>query len=262
MRLLTYNEREKPSLHVLLPLALVRSVFGFTVGLYLYNYGPVIRDKLAEHIGRDSTTEWNALQWTAAVFAFGIVMEVVLEVPTGAIGDGLGRKRAVLLSLFFRAVYFGALVCLCFADSRSMSLFCAFGAVTTFAISYTLYSGTFVAWVNDALVEEKKGAALSWVLAFGQVFYWTFFLIGCLFGILLWRSGVVFVSYLCGAGVCIACLATCAIFMKENEGYNFNSLRELFSGSYWNVAKRWWSMVTSSTSLFWRQRLILVFLFL
>ena len=158
-----------------LPVVIFQFVMGSTLGLYVYTFGDILFNRLKGA----GLPEPDALFWTAAVFTIGLLLELPFEILTGVFADGLGRKFSVVVSLVFRALFFGALIGLAlfavpaseFAGSVGtgkaalVQLFSqpgsavpvisvAIASVTLFALHYTLQSGSFDAWMAGSLDEQ------------------------------------------------------------------------------------------------------------
>ena len=233
-------------------LLLVRGVIGFTVGLYLYNYGAVIYDGLSSTLSQPDTTlslfKFNMypLQWTAFIFSFGILAEALLEIPTGVFADSLGRKFATVISFLFRVAYFICLVLIWWCGTHQLAqevLVCGLVAVLLFAFHYTFMSGSFLAWLKDALDEIDQSELLNDFLAKGQLCYQINFLLGTATGLFLWLQGFVQWAYFAGALLNLVAAMVCLFRMQENLSYDFVQTRDLYGRSFkkvWSEIYRIW----------------------
>ncbi len=91
--------------------------------------------------------------------AIGFGIGLLLEIPTGALGDLIGKKRAILLAFLFTTVGVGVMTG---AIGFSSMLFGFIG----FQVGFALYSGTSEALAYDSLVEEKAEADFEEIIAF------------------------------------------------------------------------------------------------
>ena len=104
------------------------------------------------------------------VDAIGFGIGLLLEIPTGAFGDLIGKKKTILLALVFTTV---SVAVMTGAIGFSSMLFGFIG----FQIGFALYSGTSEALAYDSLVEENAEddfeeiiAATNAIMIFSIVF--------------------------------------------------------------------------------------------
>src|SRR4051812_28355550 len=98
--------------------ALFRGTIGFMSGMFLFLFGPIVHHAMVAaqmvavpggvvppgDTGAGMPFHLDPLQWTAIMFAVGIFLEFLLEIPTGMFADILGRKVAIVSSMVFRFV--------------------------------------------------------------------------------------------------------------------------------------------------------------
>lgn len=83
---------------------------------------------------------------------------IILEVPTGALADVLGKKITIIISFFLSA--------LCnFGIAYSTNLTHLLISVVVGGIGMSLYSGAFDALIYDSLLQEKKESTFNKVLS-------------------------------------------------------------------------------------------------
>ncbi len=193
----------------------VQMTIGFNLGLYLYVYGIFFY----EAFGGESNPV--ALSLTASIFVIGQIIAVLAEVPTGALGDYIGRKKTVITSFIFRALFFFFLAWIAFVPSTKWAFVLAAIAVFCFAIGYTFYSGSFVAWVVDSLRERNHAKVYGPILARSYAHMVLAQIIGALIGLTLYLHGYVFYAFALGFTSCILCAVFCAVVMKEAQSLNF-----------------------------------------
>ncbi len=96
------------------------------------------------------------------VDAIGFGLGLLLEIPTGALGDLIGKKRTILLAFLFTTLGVGVMTG---AIGFSSMLFGFLG----FQVGFALYSGTSEALAYDSLVEEKAEEDFEEIIAFTNV---------------------------------------------------------------------------------------------
>ena len=94
------------------------------------------------------------------VFAVHSAVAIVLEVPSGALADLVGRRRVLLVGAALTAVSL-----LIFAAAQSVAAFCASAALL--AAGRALISGSLEAWYVDSLRLLDPAAPLSHGLSRG-----------------------------------------------------------------------------------------------
>ena len=199
---------------LLLTTRIIRGAQGLSLGVFQYTYYVFLYD----HFGASA----GSLRKLVFLFIFGDILILLLEVPTGALGDFIGRKKTIVLSLLFGTITFFCRTWICFVPSVEYSFLLAMISTTLYALCYTLFSGTFVAWLVDTIrirgVQEGHGVLLaksynSMIIAKA---------VGATLGIALYLHGYVVHAF---ALVCLAyllCTLYCGIAMKETELMNFH----------------------------------------
>jgi MFS family permease len=188
----------------------VQIAWGFSLGLYIFTYGPY----LYENFGGSSGYE-GAMLLTTVWFATGLALEALLEVPTGAIGDAIGRKHTVIWSMICRGCFFIFLSLASVTTSISLSFTLAMLANIAFAFAYTFFSGTFTAWCVDSLRQRAPEIGYEHILARGYTYSFIARLIGGVLGVLCYTHDIAYAAFLLGAFVCIPCVTVCAAEMDE-----------------------------------------------
>jgi MFS family permease len=92
------------------------------------------------------------------IFAFGML----LEIPTGALADMLGKKRAIQLAMFF-------LACGSLAMGLSQSIPFLIFTMAVVQIGLAFYSGSVEALVYDSLLDNQKQHNYDKVIATGMI---------------------------------------------------------------------------------------------
>ncbi len=203
------------------------------------------------------------LGWLALLFSIGILLETLLEIPTGVLADSLGRKFAAITCLVFRAFYFVALLMMWWSgedDNPHLVIGWRLAAEVLFAISFTFFSGSFLAWVKDSLDAAGAGYRLTEYLARSKVWQWAFTLVGGAAGLYLWLEDLVPWAY--GLGFVISGISALVLYhiMDENRQFDFMKLTDLFTASSkeaWQEVYRTW--VVGGRSLIRAPQLLSVF---
>ncbi|MDP2600680.1 MAG: hypothetical protein Q8P84_08130, partial [Deltaproteobacteria bacterium] len=107
---------KKPRIHpdirdIWLVARVIQMTIGFNLGLYLFIYGVFFYEAFGGDINP------NALHLTAVVFMVGNIVMVLSNIPTGALADFMGRKKTVILSFCFRAIFFFLMAWIVFVPS-------------------------------------------------------------------------------------------------------------------------------------------------
>lgn len=190
---------------------LIQSAVGFTMGLYLYTWAPLFYESFLQVCSAQAAM---TLTTFLTVLLNGLI--VVLEVPTGAVGDALGRKWTVVWSLIFRMLFFVFLAFVQFFPSLPLILLFAMTSIVSFALSYTLFSGSFTAWCIDTLREQAPQMGYEQLLSGAYTYNFLLQIVGGVLGVFFYVHGLSYVGFLFAAVVCVAALAICLGEM-ENE---------------------------------------------
>lgn len=193
----------------------VQMTIGFNLGLYLYTYGVFFYESFG---GAKNPT---ALKLAAVIFIIGNAVMLISDVPMGALADYMGRKKTVILTFLFRAIFFFLMAWVCFIPSTRSAFILSAVAYTCFGISYTLYSGSFVAWIVDSIRERKRSEGHGVILARSYAHMTLAEIIGALIGLSLYLKGYIFYAFSLGFTSCILCAVFCAVVMKETQNLNF-----------------------------------------
>lgn len=189
----------------------VQMTMGFTMGLYIFTFGPYLYESFGGKFDAKNamllTTIWLAVQCGCIA---------VLEIPTGAIGDVLGRKKTVLWSLICRMFFFVFMALVTISNIIPLAFSLALFAAVSFSFAYTFYSGSFTAWVVDSLRKSAPDLGYEHILSRGFTYNFLTQIFGAMIGIACYINGFAYVSFLLGALACIPCLTVCAAEMKED----------------------------------------------
>lgn len=227
--------------------AIVRGCYGFSIGLYLYSYGALIYEGLLACNGNQEQTlisflflSLTPLQWSAFALSFLFVCEIILEVPTGLLADIFGRKFSVISCFIIRSFYFLTFIMVYISSQNNdpqALIFWALLGFFIFAISFTMMSGSFLAWAYDTLEENGESHHFNSIISNGQFIYQCACFIGALIGIFMWLEGYIIQLYSFGAFLCLAIAFYLSFVMHENTSYEFMSTKNFFKGSFTTVFK-------------------------
>lgn len=260
--------------------AVSSATIGFTMGLYLYIYGPIIIQGLQKS-GQlvENKTPVAGVPYSLSPEAWALVCLVslmlaiaVLEVPTGVLADVFGRKSATWVSFAFRVCFFlfysacGWLGSSDQNENASLIVWLAITANLCLGIHTTLRSGSFNAWVRDWLAKLEQPEVYVAIQSRGKVIQIIFFAIGAFLSVFLYLHGFGFISLVAGALASLACMVFMVFYMQENNntGYEFCGFGGIFTAktksvtikatqilldglSYFSVNRRLWAIALLST---------------
>jgi len=207
----------------------IQMTFGLLVGLLQYiNYV-----FLYEHFGANA----NALKLVAVLAIIGQLMTLLSEVPTGVVGDHIGRKKSVVLffilssiACFFRAWIF-------FVPSMISSIVLALIATVFSSVGRTFFSGSFTAWVVDSIRERNVKEGHSSLIARSYSVMFVAKLAGAGIGLTLYLIGYVYFAFALASVAGMLCALYCGITMKETKAMQFYK-GKLFVGDSINRMKK------------------------
>lgn len=194
----------------------VKITMGFTFGLYLFTYGPYFYEKFGGNASAQS-----AILLTSIILALRQGLVALLEVPTGAVGDTIGRVNTVIWSLTCRMFFFLGLSLLAIFVSIPIAFTVAVIASIAFAFAYTFYSGTFTAWCVDSIREADSDIGYEHILSRGYTYEFTFQIFGAIIGIVCYHFGLIYIAFLLAALICLAAATFCRGEMEEVKSIQF-----------------------------------------
>ncbi len=205
-------------------LAFVQTCNGLAFGLYLYTFGPWFYDAF----GGDHNAA-TAMMLTSVLLGVRQAGVAVLEAPTGAIADAIGRVHAISWAWFFRVFFFSALAVLPLFHGITAVFLCAIFASISFAFASTFYNGALSAWVVDTcrVVDPHYQYGHLFVRGYSAMLWAE--LVGALIGITCFLEGVAYAAYIMGAFVCFVAMSYCLREMPESRHLNFLGLKATFS---------------------------------
>jgi MFS family permease len=186
---------------------------GFGTGLTSFIY----RIFLFEHFGANGF----AIKFVALLVILNSLFTLLLEVPTGAIGDYIGRKKAVILSFIFVSLCFLFKTSIYFSPELHLSMILAIAAEILNAIGYAFFSGTFFAWLVDSVrtnsIEEGHGP----LIAKGTSYTHVGRIVGSAISLTAYLLGHVYLALLMGFISYGLVAVYCGVTMKETEKMTF-----------------------------------------
>ena len=194
----------------------VKITMGLTFGLYLFTYGPYFYDKF----GGDGSFR-TAILLTSILLAVRQGLIALLEVPTGAVGDAVGRVNTVILSLTFRLLFFVGLAALALFNALPVTITIAVAVSIFFSLAYTFYSGTFTAWCVDSVRERAPDIGYEQILARGYTYEFVSQIFGAIIGIACYHFELSYLAFLLAAFVCLTCVVYCRGAMDEVKSIKF-----------------------------------------
>jgi MFS transporter, DHA3 family, tetracycline resistance protein len=200
-------------------LRVVQTTTGFTLGLYLYIYGLFFFDKF----GGDANPQ--AITWTTSIFVIGNIVILICDVPTGALADAMGRRKAVIWSFIFRAAFFLLMCLMSLIHLPQLAYGIGIVGYALFGVGYALFSGAMIAWVVDSIRVRKLAEGHGPMLTSSYKYLFTAQIIGAVFGLWLYMEGLIFIAFVAGLAACAICSLFCGLYMEETEGMRFHEGR-------------------------------------
>ena len=200
----------------------VRGVQGFVLGVALYIWGPLFYEQLVKVIDPAA-----AMSLTTLLYGVESLLISLLEIPTGALGDVLGRKWSVVTSQACQMVNLILLAFVPFCHSLELVLLVGLLAVFTFALTYTFFSGSFTAWCVDSLRQCAPDLGYEQILAPVQRRYAIAQLFGAVVGISLYALGWPSAAFMVGATLALFSMVYCMGEMEDEAGQTYISTNQV-----------------------------------
>jgi len=138
------------------------------------------------------------------------LLEAVLEVPTGAFADAMGRRLSVVVSFTIRGVGYSLLF---FSASKTIAV----AGVLTASVGGPFASGALEAWAVDHLQMLSRAVNLDRVFTFGKVAESSGIVAGLLTGAGLGQMLGLAVPQLAAGAVCMITAAVCTIVLGRAQ---------------------------------------------
>lgn len=228
----------------------VKSILGFSMGVYEVTCGVYFYERFGAAI--DPRT---AILLATGLLALRQGMITLLEMPTGALADTIGRVRVVMISWVARIAFFVCLSTMWFCHNLFMAVAVGFAASIFWSINYTCFNGAFSAWCVDYLKENALEYPYSMLVSRSFNYYMTALAIGTPIGILFYLRGYPFVIYAAVGVLSLIGAGYSWMQMKENRAFRFLnhtqiSVRTIFS----TMCDRMWNSISACKQrpeLFW-----------
>ncbi|OGQ48087.1 MAG: hypothetical protein A3H42_00930 [Deltaproteobacteria bacterium RIFCSPLOWO2_02_FULL_46_8] len=206
-------------------------VEGVSLGLGLFIASPYYY-QIFNKFGSPS----QALFYTVCLVAVNFGLIALFEIPTGAIADTFGRVRTIVLSLAISSINGVFVILLFFIENIPLVILLAFITRVLSALTFTLKSGTFSAWLVDSIREREPGFGYDRLLARGQVLQDTSIVVGGLLGVTTYLYGAPYIAFLVMTLLSMGCLSYCLSSMEESQSLVF-----------FNVKSNLWQLMRTHT---------------
>lgn len=195
---------------------LVQVTFGFTIGLYLFTWGPYFYESFGGTANASS-----AILFTTILLAVRQGLVTLLELPTGALADTMGRAHTVVLSWGVRVLFFISLVAIWVADSVGGKFAWSLIASIAFSLSYTMFNGSFSAWCVDSLKERAPDVTYTWLVSRFYGYRSIAETVGGLLAIWLYLKNLSYVGFSLAAVISFVCMGYLMGKMEEVKSLKF-----------------------------------------
>lgn len=201
---------------------IVQITRGLDTGLAVFIVGPYLYDLFQKAGAGDKSLIYISTIW--AIF-YGLI--ALLEIPTGALGDVVGRTRIIIASFLLHIIYGVVLVGLIFCKRlETLFVFALFSRFVS-ALAFTFFNGSFSAWVVDSLRESAPGFSYERLLGRGAAYSSWSMILGSLIGVAAYLHGIPHIAFLAKSFLCLGCVTYCMGMMEETRSLIFMSGRRL-----------------------------------
>ena len=194
----------------------IEAANGFGLTLYICVLGPFFYNYFKEFM-----SEGQAVSLSALIFGIRSLFMALFEIPTGVIGDSIGRKKTIVWSLCFNSIFFLTLSLIPFVTSKIFVIVLAILSQFFYAIAKTFYSGTFQAWCVDTFRENNEGKNYGELISRIEIWNGVGQIVGAVLGVVTFFFGYVYLGF--GAGALILSLmipySLAEIHDEENIDY-------------------------------------------
>ena len=228
----------------------VKGVLGIIIGCSTFIWGVLFYEQFAS-----ISTPAFAIGMTTGLYGLLKVLNMLLEIPTGAIGDALGRKWSVVLSYGTGMFYFLLMALIPFCSHLGFLIGVAIAAMCMSALSFTFFSGSFTAWCVDTLRHQAPDVGYEQLLAPANRFYFVGLLVGGVASIFLYLNGIPSLSFMLGAIGSFAMVVYCMGEMEQEKNIVYVSIREV---NLARITQRMGEIVGVGFGLFRSSRSILI----
>lgn len=234
---------------------------GFLLGVGTFIIGPYFYSAFQKVCSEPDALFYATLLWS---IYFGLI--ALLEIPTGALADTIGRVRVVLSSFVLYVLNGLLMMSLFFCDSLVVLLSLGILTRLTSAIGFTFFNGSFSAWVVDSLRETAPEFGYERLLARGKAYHAVAMIVGGVLGTTAYLHDVAYAAYLTGALLSLGCVTYCLAEMEESRSIVFldvgRGLWGLMARRLVGTMKKGMVLCQQSPVLWWLLGVYAVFKFL
>lgn len=239
----------------------VKSVLGFSMGVYEATCGAYFYERFG-----GAMNSGTAIMLATILLAARQGLITLLEIPTGALADTIGRVQVVVISWVARTIFFVCLAAMWFCNSTALAV--TIGAVASifWAICYTCFNGAFSAWCVDYLKENAPEYPYSILVSYSHNYFTTSMAIGTPIGIFFYLQGYPSLIYAVVALSCFLCMGYSLMQMKDTRSLQFVDRHQI---NYTSILRTMRERFLSSCSafrfrpaLFWIVMTFGIFIFL
>lgn len=199
---------------------IVQGSVGITNGLYLFTYGPYFYEKFG---GVDDPA--TAMLLTTVLLGLRQGLAALLEIPTGALADAIGRSHVVILSWAMRVLFFLFLALIWICHTSATSFVWGVMASIAYALFYTMFNGAFSAWCADALRERAPNIQYGWLASQFYSYNMAGLVVAGVISVLLYVNNLAFMGYIIAAVLSFVLMAYCMCSLKETRNLRFVTTR-------------------------------------
>lgn len=227
---------------------------GLAVGCGIYIWGPLFFEKISQ-----SSDPKLAITLTTTLISLQNVLRALLETPTGAIADAIGRKWTVICSLFCFMLQNLMLSFLPFVHSIAWIMAIGILSVVVYVLYYTLFSGAFTAWCVDSLRTHAPQLGYESLLGPAYTAQFISYMIGGIVGIVLYVHHMVHLAFVAGAACALTGVLYGIVEMQQEHGLEYLDYTKV---SFKALTTRMGQIVGSGFQVFRRSPPILSLVFI
>lgn len=196
----------------------VQVILGVGLGVFESTGGAYFYDSFKQ-VFHPST----AILLATSLLALRYGLIAILEVPSGVLADVIGRAHVTVLSFALRTGFFIALGGLALAKNKISMLVLGVFISILWAVSYTLFTGSFTAWCVDRLAEDSPDTSCAWLISRLQSQFLAATAVGTAIGIVFYVNAAPSMAYLFMALFSFVAMGFCIMWMKEPKFLKFVS---------------------------------------
>ena len=229
---------------------------GIVAGGFLYIWGVFFFDLF--HNLNDPQV---VISFTVLLFGIYKILGALLEVPTGAIGDVLGRKWSIVISFVFALLFFATMSIIPFVSNTAIGITLAVVSILFIALSGSFISGSMTAWIVDSIRHADHKMDYGVVISSALSVSFLSQIIGAGVVVLAYLNQIISAGFSIIALVCLGCIVY--ILLEVEESYHEYHTKIEISAS--RLMTRMGEIISVSIRAFMQSRallgLVLVFVF-